>query len=114
MLGAVGPAATIMHAISTGAMPGHADHQPAVVTPVRRPPVLRRGQYFFDVLFQRIEINLAEYFVRGLGYVKSIEDIEKAVIRSENNVPISVGDIARVSIGPATRRGCSINRVPKP
>lgn len=58
-----------------------------------------------DVGAQTIEINLAEYFVRGLGYVKQIEDIEKSVIRSENNVPIHVGDIANVHLGPATRRG---------
>jgi len=58
-----------------------------------------------DVGAQTIEINLAEYFVRGLGYVKKIEDIEKSVIRSQNNVPVTVGDVARVHLGPATRRG---------
>ncbi len=58
-----------------------------------------------DVGAQTIEINMAEYFVRGLGYVETIEDIEKGVIRAKNNVPIRIGDIARVSLGPATRRG---------
>lgn len=58
-----------------------------------------------DVGAQTIEINLAEYFVRGLGYVQQIEDIEKSVIKVENNVPIRIGDIARVNIAPATRRG---------
>ena len=58
-----------------------------------------------DVGAQTIEINLAEYFVRGLGYVKKVEDIEKSVIRVNNNVPIRVGDIARVNVAPATRRG---------
>lgn len=58
-----------------------------------------------DVGAQTIEINMAEYFVRGLGYVKTIEDIEKGVIQSKNNVPIRIGDIAKVNIGPATRRG---------
>ena len=33
-----------------------------------------------DVGAKTIEINQAEYLVRGLGYVKSIEDIEKAVV----------------------------------
>ena len=58
-----------------------------------------------DVGAQTIEINLAEYFVRGLGYVKNVEDIEKSVITANNNVPIRIGDIARVNIAPATRRG---------
>ncbi len=58
-----------------------------------------------DVGAQTIEINMAEYFVRGLGYVKTIEDIEKGVIRAKDNIPIRIGDIAKVSLGPATRRG---------
>lgn len=58
-----------------------------------------------DIGAQTIEINLVEYFVRGLGYVKSIEDIEKAVVKTINNVPIRVKDLAVVNIGPASRRG---------
>lgn len=58
-----------------------------------------------DIGAQTIEINMAEYFVRGLGYVENIEDIENSVIQTNNNVPIRIGDIAKVNIGPATRRG---------
>jgi len=58
-----------------------------------------------DIGAQTVEINLAEYFVRGLGYVKSIEDIESSVVKVENNVPIRIKDIAIVHLGPATRRG---------
>ena len=58
-----------------------------------------------DVGAQTIEINLAEYFVRGLGYIQNVEDIEKSVIKSNNNVPIRIGDVAKVNIAPATRRG---------
>ncbi len=58
-----------------------------------------------DVGAQTIEINLAEYFVRGLGYIKNIEDIEKSVVKVNRNVPIRIGDIARVNIAPAPRRG---------
>ena len=58
-----------------------------------------------DIGAQTLEINLAEYFVRGLGYVKSIEDIENAVVKATDNVPIRIKDIAVVNIGPATRRG---------
>ncbi len=52
-----------------------------------------------------VEINQAEYFVRGLGYVKNIQDLEQSVIRSVDNVPVRISDVARVSLGPATRRG---------
>ena len=58
-----------------------------------------------DIGAQTLEINLAEYFVRGLGYVKSIEDIENAVVKATDNVPIRIKDIAVVNLGPATRRG---------
>ncbi|CAH8281816.1 Cu(I)/Ag(I) efflux system membrane protein CusA/SilA [Mariniflexile fucanivorans] len=58
-----------------------------------------------DIGAQTLEINQAEYLVRGLGYVKSVEDIENAVITSEDFTSIKIKDIAKVSLGPATRRG---------
>jgi copper/silver efflux system protein len=58
-----------------------------------------------DVGAKTIEINQAEYLVRGLGYIKKVEDIEKAVVAVQDNVPIRIQDIGVVSLGPATRRG---------
>ena len=58
-----------------------------------------------DIGAQTLEINKAEYLVRGLGYIKSIEDIENAVVASENFTSIRIKDIANVSLGPAPRRG---------
>lgn len=58
-----------------------------------------------DVGAKTIEINQAEYLVRGLGYIKSVEDIEKAVVDVHDNVPIRVKDIGIVTLGPASRRG---------
>ena len=58
-----------------------------------------------DAGAQTIEINKAEYLVRGLGYIKKVEDLEMAVVAVHNNVPIRIKDIALVSLGPATRRG---------
>ena len=58
-----------------------------------------------DVGAKTIEINKAEYLVRGLGYIESIEDIEKAVVSVHDNVPIHIKDIAFVTLGPSTRRG---------
>ena len=58
-----------------------------------------------DIGAQTLEINKAEYLVRGLGYIKSVEDIENAVVTSENYTSIKIKDIGKVSLGPATRRG---------
>lgn len=58
-----------------------------------------------DVGAKTIEINQAEYLVRGLGYIKKVADVEKAVVAVQENVPIRIKDIGVVSLGPATRRG---------
>lgn len=58
-----------------------------------------------DVGAKTIEINQAEYLVRGLGYIKNLSDIEKAVVAVQDNVPITIKDIGVVKLGPATRRG---------
>ncbi|AUC84954.1 cation transporter [Polaribacter sp. ALD11] len=58
-----------------------------------------------DIGAQTLEINQAEYLVRGLGYVKSVSDIENAVVTSEDFTAIKIKDIGQVSLGPATRRG---------
>jgi len=52
-----------------------------------------------------IEINRAEYFVRSLGYIKSLEDLEKTLIVEKNNTPVYLKDVAFVTYGPAERRG---------
>ncbi|TVQ09815.1 MAG: efflux RND transporter permease subunit, partial [Balneolaceae bacterium] len=58
-----------------------------------------------DVGARTIELNRAEYLVRGLGYVRSLEDIEESVITVIDNTPIRIRDVARVQAGPAQRRG---------
>lgn len=58
-----------------------------------------------DIGAKTMEINQAEYLVRGLGYVKSLEDLESAVVKTVNNTPIRIKDVAFVSVGPASRRG---------
>jgi Cu(I)/Ag(I) efflux system membrane protein CusA/SilA len=52
-----------------------------------------------------LEINQVEYFVRGLGWITGVEDIEQSVIKSVDGVPVRVADVSHVSIGPAMRRG---------
>lgn len=58
-----------------------------------------------DIGAQTLEMNQAEYLVRGLGYVKSIADIENAVVTSENFTSIRIKDVGNVHLGPAPRRG---------
>lgn len=58
-----------------------------------------------DVGAKTLEINSVEYFVRGLGYLESSEDIEDLVVRAGEFTPIYIKDIARVNLGPAERRG---------
>ena len=58
-----------------------------------------------DIGAETLELNKVEYIIRGLGYVKNLEDLELSVISVRNNVPIRIRDVARVAFGPANRRG---------
>ena len=58
-----------------------------------------------DVGARTMEINRAEYVLRGLGFVENVEDLEQAVVTVREHVPIRVGDVAQVGLGPANRRG---------
>ena len=58
-----------------------------------------------DVEGRLLEFTGREYMVRGLGYLKSIDDIAKVVIGNQGGTPILVRDIARVELGPDIRRG---------
>jgi Cu(I)/Ag(I) efflux system membrane protein CusA/SilA len=58
-----------------------------------------------DVGARTIEFNKAEYLVRGLGYIDSISDLEEAVVAVNENTPIRLKEVAKVQLGPATRRG---------
>ncbi|MDR2085840.1 MAG: efflux RND transporter permease subunit, partial [Dysgonamonadaceae bacterium] len=58
-----------------------------------------------DVGAETIEMNRVEYLVRGLGYIRSVADLEAAVVAVKNGSPVRIRDLAFVTIGPATRRG---------
>ncbi|MCK8602856.1 efflux RND transporter permease subunit [Desulfoferrobacter suflitae] len=58
-----------------------------------------------DVGARTIEVNNVEYVIRGLGFIKDIKDIEESVIKQRDNVPVSIKDVAHVSLGPLIRRG---------
>ena len=48
------------------------------------------------------------YFIRGIGFVHSLDDIEKIVIKTVNNVPVLIRDIGTVRFGHATRYGAVV------
>ena len=59
-----------------------------------------------DVGGRVVEMTGREYMVRGLGYIKSIEDIEGiAVGNNGSGTPVYLRDIANVQLGPDIRRG---------
>ncbi|GJM62770.1 cation transporter [Persicobacter diffluens] len=58
-----------------------------------------------DVGAKTVEINQAEYLIRGLGLIKNIEDLEEAVVKVSENVPVRLKEVARIKLGPANRRG---------
>ena len=59
-----------------------------------------------DVGAMVMELSEREYMVRGLGYLRSIGDIENVVVgATAAGTPIRVAQLGRVSIGPAVRRG---------
>lgn len=58
-----------------------------------------------DIGAETMEINKVEYLIRGLGYIKDVSDLEKAVVTVHDGVPVHISDVAFVNIGPGTRRG---------
>ena len=56
-----------------------------------------------------IDKNPNAYFIRGIGLVKTLDDIEKIVVKTNNSgIPILVRDIAEVRYGSATRYGAFV------
>ena len=59
-----------------------------------------------DVGAMVMELSEREYMVRGLGYLRSLSDIENVVIgASASGTPVRVAELGRVTVGPAVRRG---------
>ena len=60
-----------------------------------------------DVGGKLLEISEMEFMVRGLGYIKGVDDLRKIVIGNsiETGTPIYLEDVANIDIGPELRRG---------
>jgi len=58
-----------------------------------------------DVGGRVVEASGREYFVRGIGYIKSLKDLESIPLSTVNGTPVYLKDIARIHLGPNIRRG---------
>ncbi|HEU5352172.1 MAG TPA: CusA/CzcA family heavy metal efflux RND transporter [Terracidiphilus sp.] len=54
-----------------------------------------------------LDMNGAEYMVRGLGYLHSLSDLENVPVATKNGTPVLVRDLGAVSFGPDVRRGAA-------
>ena len=52
-----------------------------------------------------LELSGAEYMVRGLGYIRSLQDLADIPVAVKNGTPVLVKDLGAVNFGPAPRRG---------
>ncbi|MFO7981119.1 MAG: efflux RND transporter permease subunit [Candidatus Aminicenantes bacterium] len=59
-----------------------------------------------DVGGRLIEMGETEFMVRGLGYIRNIDDLRQVPVgMGPNNAPVFLKDIARIHLGPELRRG---------
>jgi len=58
-----------------------------------------------DVGGRSVELSGTEYMVRGRGYIRSIKDLESIGVGMNGGTPITLGNVAQISIGPDMRRG---------
>src|SRR6266568_4855108 len=58
-----------------------------------------------DVGGKIFEVATTEYYIRGRGYIKKIEDIENIVLKVENGTPVYLKNVGNVHLGGDTRRG---------
>src|SRR5437016_2339962 len=58
-----------------------------------------------DVGGKIFEVGSTEFYVRGRGYIKKIEDIENVPLKSQKGTPVYVRNVGTVHLGPDIRRG---------
>src|SRR6516162_6691257 len=52
-----------------------------------------------------LELNGAEFMVRGLGYLRSLADLRNVPVATKNGTPVMIGDLGTVTFGPDIREG---------
>jgi Cu(I)/Ag(I) efflux system membrane protein CusA/SilA len=54
-----------------------------------------------------LEMGGAEYMIRGLGYLRSLNDLETVPVATKNGTPVRIRDLGIVSFGPDIREGAA-------
>lgn len=54
-----------------------------------------------------IEKGTNSYFIRGLGLVENLQDIESIVVKESNGIPVLIRNLAKVQYGSAIRHGAA-------
>jgi Cu(I)/Ag(I) efflux system membrane protein CusA/SilA len=54
-----------------------------------------------------LDMGGAEYMIRGLGYLKSLDDLASVPVATENGTPVLIRDLGSVSFGPDIREGAA-------
>jgi cobalt-zinc-cadmium resistance protein CzcA len=54
---------------------------------------------------QYLQLNSEEHLVRGVGFLRNLEDIRGITLKTFDGTPVSIADVAEVEHGPALRRG---------
>ena len=54
-----------------------------------------------------LDMNGAEYMIRGLGYLRTLSDLEQVPVATKNGTPVLIKDLGTVSFGPDERRGAA-------
>ena len=63
------------------------------------------GKSNIDVGAKVVEDNGVEFFIRGVGFIKTVEDLERVVLREQGGTPLTLRNVATVQLGPDFRRG---------
>jgi Cu(I)/Ag(I) efflux system membrane protein CusA/SilA len=58
-----------------------------------------------DVGGKTVEVSTTEFFVRGRGYIKGVDDLNNIVLKVQNGTPVYLSQVATVHLGPDIRRG---------
>lgn len=84
------------------------------------PAMLRKYNITLHEVFEAVASNNAnaggnilekhdeKYIVRGVGLIRSLQDIERIVVKETGGTPVFVGDVAQVLIGQAVRHGATL------
>ncbi len=103
LIARAGTAATVCDPVGAGRVPGHANHQTAVMPPVRGPPILAVGHQSMQIFLERLDVERLDRFtiveVRphriGLGVVL-MQDVEVQRLRPPVHDRCSCGRISAV------------------